>query len=60
METYVSPDCPPEVEESFLQHILAFEDADPVCPFDELVKADCSCRGLRNSAMRNYTRSFGI
>ena len=39
IETYVSPDCPPEVEEKFLQHILAFEDADPVSPFDELAKS---------------------
>jgi hypothetical protein len=27
-----------EIEEKFLEHVLAFEDADPVVPLDELVK----------------------
>ena len=39
VETYVSPDCPPEIEEKFLQQVLAFEEADPVSPFEELAKS---------------------
>jgi hypothetical protein len=31
--------CSPEIEEQFLEHVLAFEDADPTVPFDELVKS---------------------
>ncbi len=38
VETYVSPECPIEVEEKFLENMLAFEEADPVVPFDELLK----------------------
>jgi hypothetical protein len=33
-----SKDCPDEVKESFLKSVLAFEEAEPLIPFDELVK----------------------
>jgi hypothetical protein len=38
VETYVSPECPAEIEEKFLQNILAFEDAPPIVLFDELAR----------------------
>src|SRR5262245_53706469 len=31
-----SPDCDPELEEMFLQHVLAFESAEAVVPLDAL------------------------
>ena len=34
-----SPDCPPEIEEQFLEHVLAFEQAGPSPLFDQLVAA---------------------
>lgn len=39
MSTEVPDACPPEVEEQFLEHVLAFEKADPVSIFDILEKS---------------------
>lgn len=39
MSTEVPDACPPEVEEQFLEHVLAFEKANPVSLFDMLEKS---------------------
>ena len=39
MISYVSPDCPPEIEEQFWGQVLAFENATWAKPFDVLVDA---------------------
>ena len=39
----VSPDCPPEIEEPFWEHVVAFEQADAVPVFDLLVERGGPC-----------------
>ena len=33
-----SDDCPPEIEEQFLEHVVAFEQSKSISPFEMLLK----------------------